>query len=180
MLRRSFLEKSGLRYDPAARHAEDFDLWVRARGRTRFANVPEYLLEYYVHPKQVSAASVHGQSAAAARIRLEQLAALLPGASAEEKQIHLRVCESYAFEDSVELLRARAWLDHLKEANGETGMFAAAPFGEALAAIWADCCHRARFSGAEALRIFLSRRYSTFGLEALRRQVVLARRAFAH
>lgn len=180
MFRRSFLEESGLRYDGAARHAEDFDLWVKARARTRFANIPKYLLEYRLHPGQTSAEYGQAQSRAAERVRLEQLAAMIPGATEEEKRLHLRTCDGHLFDGTNELLRARAWLDCLAQANRALGMFPSTAFGEALATTWAHCCQRARFSSSEVLRVYLSRRYSAFGLEMLRRHFVLARRMFAH
>jgi len=180
MFRRSFLAQSRLRYAAAARHAEDFDLWVRARACTRLSNIPEYLLEYRLHAGQSSAEHLLAQSDAAARIRLRQLDNLLPGATDDEQQLHLRTCGGHLFEEVADLLHARAWLDHLEQANRKVAMFSRKAFGEALASTWAHCCQRARFSSREVFRVFISRQYSALGLENLRRHFVLARRVFAH
>jgi hypothetical protein len=174
MFRRSFLVESGLRYKAAARHAEDYDLWVRARGRTRFANLPDYLLEYRLHPDQMSAEHQQAQLQAADRIRLEQLTVMLPKASDDEKRLHLRTCDGYVFATASELIEARAWLDFLLDANAKAAMFTPRAFEFALAAAWAYCCQRTTLSPGDTFRIFASRRYSKFGLEALRRHLAFA------
>lgn len=179
MFRRSFLQDTGLRYSARAAHAEDFEMWVRARAYTRLANVARYLLEYRLHPNQTSAEHLHMQSEAAAQIRLEQLHAMLPAASVEEKRIHLRACDGYVFATPDELLQARAWLDHLQEANLRAKLFTVRAFSDALSNAWAHCCHRASFSAREVLKIFFSRRYSHVGVETLRRQLGFASRLLA-
>ncbi len=44
MMRRDVVEQLGF-YRPEALHIEDYDLWVRASGVTRIANIPEILLQ---------------------------------------------------------------------------------------------------------------------------------------
>jgi glycosyltransferase involved in cell wall biosynthesis len=46
MLRREVLDSHGLRYDPAFRTAQDYELWSRLLTVTRGANLPEPLLKY--------------------------------------------------------------------------------------------------------------------------------------
>ena len=73
MFNMSHLDAADLRYSGSATHAEDYDLWERARSRTVFANIPEFLLCYRRHPGQVSAAlrlcrrSEHGSARQAER-----------------------------------------------------------------------------------------------------------------
>lgn len=58
-----------LKYDKAWEKVEDFDLWVRASAsRCRMTNVPEVLLNYRQHEKQISTADHDRQNAAAQRI----------------------------------------------------------------------------------------------------------------
>lgn len=180
MIRRDFLEKSGLRYDVSARHAEDFDLWVRARPWVRFANLPSFLLEYRSHPEQVSSGHLDTQRQSAARIRLRQLASMLPQASAEEQAFHLRVCDDDAFSGTAELLAARDWLDELGEANRKLGMFSATSFGKALAHTWFGCCARAAVPPRQVLAVYFGRRYGGGRLSRLREHAVLAYRTLRH
>jgi hypothetical protein len=177
MLRREFLEKTGLRYDPQALHAEDYDLWVRARGLTRLANLAQALLDYRVHGEQISLQHLQPQSESVARIRLQQLALMLPGASAEEKRLHLRVCEPQLSSSSADLSAARSWLDLLEETNRRDGMFHPAAFADALANSWFHCCLRTSLGPHEVLPIYLSRRYTGLGTERLREHVLLTYKA---
>jgi len=57
MVRRTALEKIG-GYDPAFRQACDIDMYFRLSAVGTFAFVPEYLLHYRYHPKQMSASQV--------------------------------------------------------------------------------------------------------------------------
>lgn len=180
MFRRAFLQESALRYSAAARHAEDYDLWVRARQCTRLANLPEYLLEYRIHSGQTSAEHLAPQSDAADRIRLAQLLEMLPSATEAEKRLHLRCCDGYVFSTKMELLEARSWLDHLQDVNRTVAMFPQRAFDEALAGAWVHCCHRASLPPCEVFRIFAGRWYSPFGLEAFRRHFILASRVLIH
>ena len=53
-------------YRPAFRHAEDYDLWLRATRLTQIANLPDRLLLYRRSPDQVSKKYAHEQAKAAA------------------------------------------------------------------------------------------------------------------
>lgn len=55
MVRRKLFEKVG-GYDetPSSRHAEDYDLWVRAIKKVKFANLEDVLLKHRTHPQQVT------------------------------------------------------------------------------------------------------------------------------
>jgi len=53
MMRRSIVQEVG-GYRPCMQDAEDYDLWLRVSCRSQIANVPERLLAYRVHGKQIS------------------------------------------------------------------------------------------------------------------------------
>lgn len=177
MLRRELLLASGLRYDAAALHAEDFDLWVRLREHTRFANLPRYLLEYRLHPRQVSSEQLRPQLESAARVRLQQLQRMVPDASAAERELHLRVCDGHVFTTRADLLEARAWLDRLQAENRKAALFPSAAFGDALANTWTHCCFRTAMPARQVMPVYLGRRYSRLGAERLREYAVFAVRA---
>lgn len=46
MLRKSFFNKYNLRYNPKYKHAEDYELWLRASKYMKLANIQEVLLDY--------------------------------------------------------------------------------------------------------------------------------------
>lgn len=171
MLRKASLQESGLRYDPLAIHAEDFDLWIRARTRTRFANLPRVLLDYRVHPDQVSARQLRAQSDTAAALRLRQLQQLLPQASSAQRELHLRVCDNHVFRTVEELNEARQWLDLLRDANEAVGMFEREAFGEALAHAWHYCCLRATVAPHWLIPLHWSRSYARPSAERWRERL---------
>jgi len=56
-------------YRANARHAEDYDLWLRITEAGRVANLPDVLLSYRVHPQAISARHVVAQELAALAAR---------------------------------------------------------------------------------------------------------------
>lgn len=51
-MRKTVVDRAG-GYDPAARHAEDYDLWIRLDAITKLANLPEPLMGLRVHGGRV-------------------------------------------------------------------------------------------------------------------------------
>lgn len=116
MLRRSVFQDNGLQYDHAFRHAEDYDLWVRAARFCQFANVPEVLLNYRIHPWQVSQLNSLEQADTAGRVRRVLLGELGLAPGAGEFEIHQRISTcSVAGGDFFR--RADDWLCSVYEAN---------------------------------------------------------------
>jgi glycosyltransferase involved in cell wall biosynthesis len=71
MIRKSALSSFHGPYDPDFNMAEDYDLWCRIIDSQKTANLPEILLDYRIHPQQMSAQS-SVQKKVADRIRLRQ------------------------------------------------------------------------------------------------------------
>lgn len=181
MMRRDFLETRRMRYDAAARHAEDFDFWVRARQWTRFANLPRFLLEYRSHPKQVSSGQSDAQKDTAGRIRLRQLDSLNVTASAEERALHLCICDDqWSFASQTELETVGAWLDKLEHANMQLNVFSIASFARALDWMWYGCCLRASVPPRQALIMYRRKRYWKTDRKRLQQRMVLAYKALRH
>lgn len=58
MLRKSVLDKHGIRYESDYSPAEDYRLWIRILGKTKFANLPDILLHYRAHADNTSSRQV--------------------------------------------------------------------------------------------------------------------------
>lgn len=54
MIRKSVLTGPGLQYEAEFSPAEDYRLWTRLLGKTRFANLPDILLRYRSHHKNTT------------------------------------------------------------------------------------------------------------------------------
>lgn len=56
LLRKQFLEQYNLRYNPEYTYCQDYELWVHSSNYFKLANIPEVLLLYRLHPKQMGQA----------------------------------------------------------------------------------------------------------------------------
>ncbi|WP_119069680.1 glycosyltransferase family 2 protein [Aggregatilinea lenta] len=136
MFRRAAFDDAGLRYDPAFTAAQDYDLWVRAAPLVRFANVPEVLLHYRVHPAQIGSARRAEQRACAQRVRRAQIERL--GLHPTEADLALH--ESLALWQVAcgygDLRRVSLWLAALQTANRVAGIYPEPAFTQILTDRW--------------------------------------------
>jgi hypothetical protein len=73
MIRKKYLLKHNLFFDPEYQHAEDYDLWERATHCFPMGNIPEFLLDYRMHTDQVGEKYQSAQWGNSRRIWLRQL-----------------------------------------------------------------------------------------------------------
>jgi glycosyltransferase involved in cell wall biosynthesis len=179
MFRREFFERYALRYDPAALHAEDYELWSRALDYFPIANVPEVLLEYRVHDAQISAQSAQVQSQTTDSVRRKFLDQLLPGEKSEDIAWHLRLCRYDVPFDTATLFSARAWLDRLLEANETAGIYSRSAFGNAVGHVWYEIALRVAANEPRARRVYFSRRYGGLSKATLARDAKFLAHAIA-
>lgn len=69
MIRKSFLQKYGLRYNEDYPPAEDYELWSRAVRYMEFYNIPEVLLKYRWHESNISQTKEKEQKALAQKVQ---------------------------------------------------------------------------------------------------------------
>ncbi|MBU5636449.1 glycosyltransferase [Geomonas sp. Red69] len=171
ILRRKLLLEHGLRYDPAYRHAEDYQLWSQALQHCRFANIPEVLLHYRVHPGQVTAQHARQQMESAGRVRLRLIRELGIEPDAEEFEIHQVLSAltrplHFPFQElpaARQLERIDRWLCKLKEANDQRGIYPEPQFSTMLVERWVGVC----LVNFVARGIFTRRLFTPPGLFAL-------------
>jgi len=128
------LDGAGLRYTPQATHAEDYDLWERASGRLRLANVPEHLLFYRLHAAQVSHVHALAQSQVTEAVRRRALNRLGIDPSDAELALHGDIAAGRAEADTARIEAATAWLERIADTARR----------RAEMAIARDCAARAR------------------------------------
>ena len=136
MFRRDAFETAGLRYDPAFTAAQDYDLWTRAAPFMHFANVPEVLLHYRVHPAQIGSARRAEQRACAQRVRRAQIERL--GLTPTEADLALH--ESLALwqmDPTPDFIRRTSiWLAALQTANHAARLYPEPAFTQVLEDRW--------------------------------------------
>lgn len=173
MLRMETLRSHGLRYDLRYPHAEDWGLWIALAERARLSNLPQQLLRYRAHSRQVTKTENVEQLRSIRLIFSEQLARVGVAATEGELELHRQIA-SGVFTPSPEFLdRADAWLRRVTDAAR------ALPNGDASALVdeaafrWARVCRRSRRLGLFALRRFRASPLATAAPTSTKLQVVL-------
>ena len=142
MIRTSALPPDGYRDFGGA---SDYDLMTRIAKKWRLKNLPQTMLKYRTHDKNMTLVSGQQQNEQSIQIVKNQLADLKIFPSDEEFLIHQT---NFACQDKnpLEFLCQRgAWLQKLKKANFEACVYAEPGFFEVIAERWlASCATNAR------------------------------------
>ena len=155
MLRTDLLRKHKLQYSEDCRKCEDYRFWMDWAPWGEFYNLPEVLMHYRVHEKQMCVTSKPQQQVVADRIRLTYLEQTLGMA--------LSATEGEAFMDYVHGRRDLA-LDRLQaigrltvrmlEANESRQAFAPVELNRELARRWVRVCRRSKAGAGSVWRQF--------------------------
>jgi glycosyltransferase involved in cell wall biosynthesis len=164
ILRRHVFLEHALRFAPEARHAEDFDLWIRAAERFPLANIPTIGLRYRVHPDQVSSRHGAEQLKTVSMLRRRQLAFLLPNAAEAEIALHLSLLDLEGSLTHDQLVAAGQWLERLEEANERARRYDARAFRAFLVQRWLNAAHRCRPATLRAWRTWRRSVFSAVGI----------------
>lgn len=142
MFRRGLVDNGLLRYDDAFKHAEDYHLWSRLLLKARSANLPDVVLDYRLHPQQVSADSSDKQYQASLRVRRQMLeeAGALP--TDDEVALHESVILERPLPRADYLVALAAWFARLEDANGRTGYWDASELHQLLRGKFRDTALR--------------------------------------
>lgn len=178
ILRRHLFLKHALRFSPAARHAEDFDLWMRAAEHFPLANIPTVGLRYRVHPAQVSSRHLTEQLRTVATLRRRQLALLVPEATEADIALHMSLLDLDGSLTHEQLIAGGRWLERLEAANERTRRYDVKAFRAFLVQRWLNAAHRCRPSSLETWRTW---RRSNLAAVGMGRQVRLfSKKALRH
>lgn len=123
MFRRSVYDQGHLVYSSEFPHAEDYWLWSRLTREVRSANLPDLLLHYRLHKKQVSTSESNHQYLASRAVRNWMFEQVGVAASPEESDLHESlILERYG--PTAEYLNETArWFARLEAANASTGFW---------------------------------------------------------
>jgi len=154
MMRKASLETSGLLYDEAYPHAEDYGLWQSAMNRFEFANIGDVLLLYRLHDNRICRTKGGEQKRSSDAIRLKQIESLGIEPSAEELEIHQNLSSYVYYETKDFISRADAWLNRLIEANSKSSVYPEPAFSQLLGDRWFEVCYFASGLGAWAWHTF--------------------------
>lgn len=165
MIRKSAFARYGLYYNESFRHAQDFELWVRASEYVKISNVPRVLLQYRTHPAQAGNHSLDSQQKFAGKVRLWQLKRLQIEPTEEEFRTHQFLSRVIPVEITMDMLEnSKHWLRKIQKANERQEVFPEPAFRRSLGMRWFYLCYMASGLGMRVWRVFLSSPLSRLSL----------------
>ena len=156
MMRRDLIEHHHLRFDGRYFPTEDFELWTRALGHFKAANLPEILLNYRIHGQSLTGLDWSAMDEQAILIIQTQLLALGLSPTAEELRFHRQLAMGRLVMTPPRLNQAESWLTTLHAANQRERTFSPEALEELLSDLWfRTCMHTARHG------FWVARRYTS-------------------
>ena len=141
ILRRTVVERHGLRYDPTwPRVGEDWLFWVRMAQYTQFANISDVLIHYRRGIQNIA----HGRDRSSDYTVLQSEVFHMLGIpfTEEELDLHLMGLRIFKMTPSPRRVRAlRRWYDRLLEVNAAKGFAPRQAFVERVHQQWAGLFH---------------------------------------
>jgi glycosyltransferase involved in cell wall biosynthesis len=129
-------------------HTEDYALWIRLSGTTRFANISKVLFLYRQHPTQVTRVFPHHQR----DLRGMLLRRLGIDPTPEEEMLHEAVALWTFGDDPAVLDGIHTWLMRLLDANATAAVYQQSAFLMVLAGRWKTILHYFTRHGHSLLR----------------------------
>ncbi len=161
IMRRSLLEKHGLRYEETFKNAEDYELWERCAHLFRLANIPEVLLLYRLHAASMSRTLSSEQAERAAKVRGRQLGRLGLEPTEDELAIYSRVFFG-PFGEADFANNAEAWLLKLVLANRSVRLYDPILFEREMYRIYFNVCLNCLPRGLPLVRRSMTSRLHPF------------------
>jgi glycosyltransferase involved in cell wall biosynthesis len=151
MLRKETL--NGFYYPEDCKYAEDYRLWTMLSNQTKFANLPEVLLQYRIHVNQITKKLSSLTKSGARKARQAYISSFIHDISPEELLIHHQLSER---DRNINLNNARQWLEKLALINDQKNFFRHDSFLSVLANTWWKCCKNNRTTGLATWDIYKS------------------------
>lgn len=161
MMRKSFLDTHGLRYNEAFHCAEDYELFARAAFAGELAELPCVLMRYRRHKRQLSETEREAQIQTANRVRAWLLARIGITVDEAQMQAHYALCTGQPQPEAA-LAAISDWVELLLAQNARYCAFAPPLFERMIMAGYLVLCVKhfraGRESLADILRLCASRR----------------------
>jgi glycosyltransferase involved in cell wall biosynthesis len=144
IIRSSILKQYNLVYQDVA-PLEDYDLWVRLAKVTQFANLPEILLQYRIHPSQITQSlQIDLTNSNKKKIYESQITQLGLSPNADELTLHHQICGWNFVNDKQWVNKAEIWLRKLATTNQGKNIYPEPEFKQAIGNLWWQLCSLAR------------------------------------
>lgn len=122
MIKRSLLVKHSLKYDEKFKYASDYDFMSKCSSLFPIRNIPDVLLSYRRHAKQISTSKRKEQIMFADKVRLKQLTKFKVRFSDTDKEIYLKLMKRETL-SAEQLEEALSLLNLLMEKNTKLKLY---------------------------------------------------------
>ncbi len=138
--RRMKFINNNLFFNSEFKHAEDYELWIRASQYLKFANIPEVLLKYRTHSGQISYQHNEVQLDLMLKCQQMQIEKLGIVATNEEYQLHYSILKlDYTF-DEFYATNVLLWFRKISEANSRSKFYDQTTLNDMLHKKWFGFC----------------------------------------
>jgi len=156
IMRKAFLDRHHLRYDPHFARSEDFDLWSRAVDFFDLDNMPEVLVKMRCHAGSVTSTTIDVMTQQSEIILARNLSKLGMDLTEEEADFHHRVSRGRRVGSREVLVEAEKWFIGLQERNRVQGVFSTEALAVAVGMVWFRLCLNSANLGAWVWRKYRS------------------------
>ncbi len=156
IMRKSFLDASGIIYSERYKTAQDYDFWLRCSEKTSLANIGEALVQLRQHPHKIGTVYSDDQTYSSTSIRREQLLKLGFDLSEPELSLHNALARKEYRCEKEYVRNVKAWLDKLHNTNKISAIYPEPEFSRMLAKKWFNVCSQATPLGLWTYRQYRS------------------------
>ena len=142
MFRRTLITEHALMNDPAFTLAEDYDIWSRALEFAKMGNIGEVLLNYRIHPQQITVEANQKLFYLTSLIHKRQLNKIGLNFTNEDLALHNKISGTSFSNREVSLPEIENWLIKLQKANIASNTYSVSAFQQEISQRWALCVFR--------------------------------------
>jgi glycosyltransferase involved in cell wall biosynthesis len=141
MMRKSILQRNQIEYSAELFPAEDYAIWTLLAVRTKFANIPQKLVQYRKHSNQVSSVKQKLLDGALQKVRKINLENFLGRASLpSEMETHQLLINGHVNASKDMIVSLAKWLTSLRDLNATSRYFNHEKFCAYLQRQWFFIC----------------------------------------
>jgi len=140
MMRKNLIKENNLYYNSGYKHAEDYELWVRASKYFPISNIKEVLLLHRKYRKSVSETNSTAQKEKAEIIRIQQIKSLSINPSKEELLIHQSIDKPQHYSIVDFIAKEESWLQKLINQNRKINHYTEPHFSKVISRRWLTVC----------------------------------------
>lgn len=156
ILRKSSLDRHGLRYDERIGAGQDYEFWSRCSEFCCIQNIPKVLLLWHRHSQGVTNRESEKSNKAAMTVQKHELMKLGITCDARKLEEHREIGQRCGMQSIRQLEDALAWLNRIITANNVSKQYDEKSLLQIIAMIWLQLCTSSSASSIHVIRKYFS------------------------